>query len=269
MRRILYSLITAGLVLFMAGFMLKSVGLAKLLGDVTAEGQDGIPLTAPTVDGLTLHAWLALPAKPSADPATRPGLALLLPMLSTTHQSFEPFTRRLHELGYATLAFDLRGHGLSNRIKGTTFSYASMDDAEFAKLPADVERLFADFKLQHPQQFNYDDVVIIGASIGANAAGLLLGRDWVTRAALLSPGRDYRGLTPETTLTPETNPVEKPVYIAVATDDTYAAESSQWLFDHYRGPKMLKRYPGQQHGTDMLLHIEGADHELLDWLRSK
>ena len=267
MRRILYSLITAGLVLFMAGFMLKSVGLAKLLGDVAAEGQDGIHLTAPTVDGLTLHAWLALPAKPSADPATRPGLALLLPMLSTTHQSFEPFTRRLHELGYATLAFDLRGHGLSNRIKGTTFSYASMDDAEFAKLPADVERFFTDFKLQHPQQFNYDDVVIIGASIGANTAGLLLDRSWVSRAVLLSPGRDYHSLTPESVMTAVGATTAKPIYVAVTADDTYSAESSQWLFDRYNGPKVFKKYPGQAHGTDILHSVKNADVELLDWLK--
>ena len=267
MRRIIFSLITAGLVLFMAGFMLKSVGLAKLLGDAAAEGRDGIHLTAPTVDGLTLHAWLAVPPKPPADSIARPGLALLLPMLSTTHESFEPFTRRLHELGYATLAFDLRGHGLSNRIAGTTFSYAAMDDREFAKLPIDVERFFTDFKLQHPHQFDYGDVIIIGASIGANAAGLLLDRPWVSRAVLLSPGRDYHSLTPEEVMTAVGASGAKPIYIAVPADDTYSAESSQWLFDRYNGPKVFKKYPGQAHGTDILHSVKNADLELLDWLK--
>ena len=267
MKTVLFKVAAVALILFGAAFLLKSVGVAQMAAKASFGNVDH--LTIQTEDGLTLHAW-----KSEADPdslvsGARPGLALLLPMMSMTHESYEPFIRRLNEIGYTTVAFDLRGHGQSIHVGNRTISFADMDESGFVKMPGDVAQFFAQFAPTHPDDYNYDDVVIIGASIGANTAGLLLGRDWVTRAALLSPGRDYRGLTPETALTPEANPVDKPVYIAVTVDDTYAAESSQWLFDHYRGPKVLKRYPGQQHGTDMLRYIEGADHELLDWLRSK
>ena len=141
-----------------------------------------------------------------------------------------------------------------------------MGEAQFKKMPDDIETFFFDFQLKHPDQYDYDNVIIIGASIGANSSGLLVGKKWVARAVLLSPGDDYRGLRPSRVLASDRLKLNKPIYIAATVDDTYSAQSSQRIFDSYTGPKVFKKYPGKDHGTNILHNITDADTELLDWL---
>jgi len=265
MFRDLIKLVSIGLALFLAGFVLKSAGVAELS---TASAADKQHLTFTTTDGLILHAWLSPAVKDSSEAGTRSGLALLLPMMSHTHASYEPIIKSLNEVNYTTLAFDMRGHGHSVLIENDTLSAGKMSRGHFVRMPDDIREFFIDFRGEHPHDYNYEDVVVIGASIGANTAGLLLPERWLKRAVLLSPGRDYYGLEPETKMTGDKNP-DKPVYIAVSTEDTYAAESSQWLFDHYRGPKILKKYPGSWHGTSIFENVADADRELISWLRPK
>lgn len=266
MSKDLIKLFSIGLILFAAGFLLKSAGVAELSAASSA-GENH--QTFATADGLKLHAWISDAAKESGGQDHRHGLALLLPMMANTHTSFDPIVGKLNEVNYTTIAFDLRGHGESIISGPDTLLAGRMDKSEFAKMAADVEAFFLDFRNKHPHDYNYSDVVVIGASIGANTAGMLLDKDWVMRAVLLSPGRDYYGLQPETVMTGGDNPANKPVYFAVSVDDTYSAESSQWLFDNYSGPKVLKKYPGGLHGTSILRDVTDADKELISWLRPK
>lgn len=265
MRSDLLKLLGVGLVLFFAGLLLKSVGVAEN----AAKADDTAHITFVTSDDLSLHVWKSEATSVAETPGHKSGLALLLPMMAHTHDSYDSFRARLNELDYTTLAFDLRGHGLSIHVGNDTVLYGNMAPDDFARLPDDVTEFLLDFQKTYPDQYDYTDVIIIGASIGANTASLLLDRDWVHRAVLLSPGRDYRGLKPETIMAADNQAMDKPVYIAASIDDTYSAESSQWLFDHYAGPKVLKKYPGQAHGTDILDTVEDADTELISWLRPK
>jgi len=267
MTKDVFKLAVIGLVLFGAGFLLKSIGVAQ--SSATASSHDTNHLTFVADDGLTLHAWISDAAVDPEGMAGKSGLALLFPMLSKTHTSYEPFIERLNGIGYTTLAFDLRGHGESIHFNKETLSYAEMDEAQFGKMPDDIAQFFRDFRKNRPDAYDYDNVVLIGASIGANAAAMLTTEDWAARAVLLSPGRNYRGMRPEVALAAEDNPPSIPIYIAVADDDTYSAESSQWFFDHYQGPKVLKKYPGSDHGTDILHNVPDADSELIDWLQEK
>lgn len=267
MTKDVFKLAAIGLLLFGMGFLLKSFGVAESAAE--ASSHDKNHLTFVTDDGLILHAWLSEAMIDPEGVSGKPGLTLLLPMLSMTHASYEPFTGRLNKIGYTTLAFDLRGHGESVQLGKKTVSYAEMDNAQFAKIPKDIEKFFRDFRKKYPDAYDYDDVIVIGASIGANTAAILTPQDWVSKAVLLSPGRSYRGMRPEVVLVPEEEPPMKPLYIATAIDDTYSAESSQWFFDHYTGPKVLKKYPGKDHGTDILHNVPDADTELLEWLQKK
>ena len=264
MAKDIFKLCLIGVTLFAAGFFLKSVGLVEN----AARASDAIHSTFAAEDGLALHAWVTEARADSANHA-KPGLALLLPMMSKTHESYEPFRKALNEINYTTIAFDLRGHGLSILRGSDTLSFADMPVEEFARMSGDIAAFFADFKAKNPDAYNYDDVVVIGASIGANTAGILLPQPWVRRAVLLSPGVDYRSLRPGDTMLSEKLKLIKSIYIAVSGDDTYASESSQWLFESYGGRKVLKKYPGQNHGTDILHNVENADKELLDWLKQK
>ena len=266
MSKDLIKLFSIGLILFAAGFLLKSAGVAELSAASPAKADH---LTFVTSDGLKLHAWISEAKRDSAASDHRPGLALLLPMMSNTHTSYDPIVGKLNLVNYTTIAFDLRGHGESIISGSDTLLAGSMGKDQFAKMPADVEAFFLDFRGRHPHDYNFSDVVVIGASIGANTAGLLSDRDWVKRAVLLSPGRDYYGLQPETVMIGDDDPEDKPIYIAVSIDDTYSAESSQWLFDNYAGPKVLKKYPGGLHGTSILRDVTDANEELISWLRPK
>ncbi len=265
MKKDVFKLVVIGVMLFCAGLALKSIGIAESAAEAAPE--DAGHMTFMTDDGLTLHAWLS-PAATDSKTENLPGLALLLPMLSNTHESFDPIIKQLNDIGYTTVAFDLRGHGLSTQVGKKAISYAEMNENQFGKIPSDVEQFLRDFKTNHPGVYDYNDVVVIGASIGANTAGLLLSNDWAARAVLLSPGRNYRGLRPEMSLAAKTS-LTKPLYIAVSDSDTYSAESSQWLFDNYTGPKTFKTYPGKNHGTDILDNIPDAANELLEWLQAR
>jgi len=262
MKKDLFKIIGIGTGLIIIGFFLRSVGIT---GNFANAGESH--LTFKVEDGLILHAWLEEAAADSAKKNALPGLVLLLPMMSHTHESYDSFARALRAIGYTTLAFDMRGHGQSTQRGDEQLSFADMGREEFARMPADINDFFQDFKSKHPEEYNYSDVVVIGASIGANTAGLLLLHDWVARSVLLSPGRDYRGLEPGKVMLDKKPAMNKPVYIAAALEDTYSAESSQWLFDNYEGGKVLKKYPGQDHGTDILIHVLNADKELLEWLK--
>jgi pimeloyl-ACP methyl ester carboxylesterase len=267
MTKDVFKLALIGLLLFGAGFLLKSIGVAESSAETSSH--DKSHLTFVTDDGLTLHAWRSDAAIDPEGVAGKPGLALLFPMLSKKHTSYEPFVERLNEIGYAAIAFDMRGHGKSVHLNKKILLYGDMDESQFGRMPDDIAQFFDDFKQDYPDAYDYDDIIVIGASIGANTAAILTRENWVARAALLSPGRNYRGIRPELALTAEDDPPMKPLYIAVAEDDTYSAESSQWFFDRYDGPKVLKKYPGSDHGTDILHNVPDADTELIDWLRTK
>jgi alpha-beta hydrolase superfamily lysophospholipase len=267
MRKIILrmSLVTA--VVLASGFLVRSVGIAEISSRTASAVTGTTQLTFTTDDGLTLYAWKSEARRNGAD-TTLPGLALLLPMLSMTHESYDLLIDPLHGAGYSTIAFDLRGHGMSIHAGSKIVSFRDMNEVQFAKMPGDLDAFFRDFRARHGGQYNFDDVVVIGASIGANTAGLLLGQDWVKRAVLLSPGRSYYELQPAAVMMNPDAPLDKPIYIAAAIADIYSAESGQWFFEHYAGPKVFKKYPGADHGTEILRDVKDADQELIDWVKS-
>ncbi|MEP7344586.1 MAG: alpha/beta fold hydrolase [Gemmatimonadaceae bacterium] len=66
-------------------------------------------------DGLILRGTLTYPR---GGAGKRSPLAVLAHQYPSTHESFAPLTADLLALGYATLAFDQRGHGKSTRLAG-------------------------------------------------------------------------------------------------------------------------------------------------------
>ena len=262
-------LIAIAFILFLGGFFLKSLGIAETEAIAAEDGSKSRHLRFVTADSLTLHAWVSPAAINTAKTRHHPSLVLLLPMMAHTHESYTSFVEMLNEAGFETIAFDMRGHGLSVRRGSTTIFYADMSVEEFAKMPEDINSFFLKFKNDHPNDYDYTDVIVIGASIGANTSGLLLGKIWTRGAVLLSPGRDYRGLIPEKIMNNPGGILNKPIYISASSDDKYSVESSQWLFDNYSGPKVFKKYPGQNHGTDILQNVSKADLELMEWLTKR
>lgn len=224
-------------------------------------------ITVTTPDGLTMHGWFT----PSPDVGAP--LLVLLPMMGSTHESYGPLIHGVYvaaaegndstRLVPNILSVDLRGHGASVIGRRDTLSYQTMSDAEFEKYPSDVkaliDRVFADKSLR----INREDIIIAGASIGANTAimtaPLLKG---VTKVAMLSPGLNYRSLQPVEALKEFTGKM----YIGVSENDTYAAESSQKLAAMARERTTIHIYKGRNHGTNIINRNETAMNQLAEWL---
>jgi len=140
-----------------------------------------------TKDGFTI----AADYYPARDPASKKG-ALLIHMMPATKESWRAFAPLLAAKDYRVLAIDLRGHGES---AGGPSGYQRFSDSQHQASINDVE---AGVRFLEERGVVSRDLVLIGASIGANLALEFMAENpAVGRAVLLSPGLDYRGIKAE------------------------------------------------------------------------
>jgi len=219
-----------------------------------------------TSDGLELHAWF----RPNKQNEKAP-LMLLLPMRSLTHESFNLFIDSLSgRLGSRErlptpyiLAFDLRGHGKSTKVGEKNLSYESMSDEEYAKIPGDIRALTEKFLSDTSFSIDTGNVVVIGASIGANAAIQLTELLPAAKTIVaLSPGENYRSLKPRSAAAKFTGRM----LIMAGQDDKYSASSSVQLVALNSKRIGLEMVAGSDHGTTIINSDPAAMTKLLDWL---
>jgi pimeloyl-ACP methyl ester carboxylesterase len=187
---------------------------------------------------------------------------LLLHMMPSTKESYKDFAQRLNNAEIGVLAVDLRGHGESD--KGPA-GYEKFSDDEHQKSIEDVK---AGINFQKTE--GHVPLFVGGASIGANLALQILAEsDFVTKAILLSPGLNYKGI--ESLPLAEKIDPEKAVYIVAAKDDSRtlgtAAEQGQQIFNVLNCRKQTQIFETGSHGTNMLdAHPEFMD-DLVNWLK--
>lgn len=85
--------------------------------DMPTPRLDSLDMTVPAVDGILLKGTLTYP---KAGAGKRSPLAVLAHQYPATRDSFAPLVADLLSLGWATLAFDVRGHGESVRVATAT-----------------------------------------------------------------------------------------------------------------------------------------------------
>lgn len=220
-------------------------------------------------DGLRLHAWLdRSPDKTGSAP-----LLVLLPMRGRTHTSYDLFRAAVGQRFSDTsapagprphvLALDLRGHGASVVRAQDTLRYDIMPDSEYRKIPSDVARVIDSAVALLGTGVKQRSIFIVGASIGANAA--IMSTAYlpnVARVVMLSPGLDYRTMTPS-------NAFENfagETLIVAARGDRYSYDSAQQLMKLKMKNWLLKAYPGELHGTTLLDQDERTTRDVLEWL---
>jgi dienelactone hydrolase len=212
-----------------------------------------------TKDGYHVAAWYWPPSLKLA-----PGV-LLLHQRGKDKSSWGRFPELLTKQGYAVLAIDLRGHGETTGPDGKRGSVNALTDADYMAMLNDVSA--ADDFLHKQKGVDADRIGIIGASIGANLAIMYLAGDRHVRTAVcLSPGLDFRGLKPMEYM----KKVDKrPLYLIASKGDEYSAKTADELSRAGTpdGPKSLRLFQGNEHGTDLLRANEGLAQTIASgWL---
>ncbi|NPA17447.1 MAG: alpha/beta hydrolase [Aquificae bacterium] len=133
-------------------------------------------LSVETEDGFVLKGFLHYP---SIDMERFPAV-IFVHQFATTHIIWEGFAKKVRELGFATLLFDLRGHGISTLQNGKEnriifnpkfsslvdligFFKKSASKVNFKKIPEDIA-LWASYLLEK-EKIRYP-IVYVGSSLG-------------------------------------------------------------------------------------------------------
>ncbi len=218
-------------------------------------------------DSLKLTAWLMRDTTVKNEP-----LIILLHQMGQTHESYQYFIDALakyvaqdtlHRAMPTIISFDLRGHGKSTFRRKDTLAAASMANSEFVKMPGDIKHLLTTLKQDPDLGVDTTNVIVIGASIGANTAAMLTEQmSGIRKVALLSPGKSYHGLEPGRAI----ENYRGKVLIYCSWDDVYSKESSEFLQNLNKTGSTLERFGGSDHGTEIINGNPKAMHELIDWI---
>jgi hypothetical protein len=82
----------------------------------------------------------------------------------------------------------------------------------------------------------------------------------------MSPGLDYRGLEPLECMVAVD---KRPIYFIASKEDEYSAQSAAQLAAAgiEGGPKSVRLFDGDEHGTDLLKANEGLDRTIVSgWM---
>lgn len=205
---------------------------------------DPIDVDVPGAGGLTLKGTFY-----GAVPNAAPGV-LLLHMYGQTRATWVELATRLQDVGIASLAIDLRGHGETGgdedwvlAAQDVTAAYewlGTRDDVDASRLGG------------------------VGASIGANLTMVLGASDpTVDVIGLLSPGFDYFRVEIEGAMLLYG---DRPALLAATELDGYSTQTVRTMADQASGPVELLVYPGSAHGTDMFDTEPGLIDSIVDFL---
>lgn len=210
-------------------------------------------------------------------------VVLLLHMMPATKESWETLVQELNRRDIAALAIDLRGHGESTkkgvglrpefRPRGSSgvggretenINFQRFSDAEHQESIKDVR---AAVTWLTSQGFDENQVLLVGASIGANLSLVYASEHpEVEKVVLLSPGLDYHGVKTESALA--ALPDETVLFMISARGDAYAATSSERLKELRPTPwTMLTLLDGSLHGTDLFDDYPELISKISDFLK--
>ena len=131
-----------------------------------------------------------------ATPQTNKPLVVCLHSFSMSAQVWKDFAKELRDKGYNVLAMDLRGHGRSvynENLKLKSRFYYKQDT--WQKLPKDTIDAIKYVKANYPK-VNCDDVIVIGADIGASAGAIasMSLKKTPEKIIMISPMLEFKGL---------------------------------------------------------------------------
>lgn len=225
------------------------VGKAASIENIMLKTSDGIELSAnfrPAAEGSN----------------TKVPAFICIPMLSRTKSDYDSFSELLSEVGIASLAIDLRGHGESTM--GGKIRFRSFNEKQWNECMKDVNAAIG--WLKNRPEIDQRYVGLIGASIGANFALKAGNRDDIRLVIALSPGLDYRGVKIEEDAV---KIGAKAVYIICTDGDATAKEAADKLSQIMNPATEVRIIENDKlHGTEMF-RIPFFQEGLIRWITDK
>lgn len=190
----------------------------------------------------------------------REKIAVLLHMMPATKESWNSFAERLFSVGYASIAIDERGHGEST-MNGK-LDYKKFSDKEQQAKRFDVE---AAIEFAKEKGFEESEIILIGASIGANLAiQSLVEHKNISITVALSPGLDYHGVRTAPMMA-RLHEGQKVILVA-SDDDVESFDSIHSIQKQNPEQTILIERSGIGHGTQMLDRDESLVDEVISLL---
>jgi len=187
--------------------------------------------------------------------------AILLHMMPATKESWEAFAEKLQTAGYTTIAIDERGHGESTQAG--SLLYTSMPDEQQRAKKLDVEAAF-DY-VRRTYDAKSDQIVLIGASIGANLAiQCLVEHEAIPLAVALSPGLNYRGIKTEPFVKHLSD--DQKLLLVASDEDEHSFKAIHALHNIAPDKTVLIEKHGIGHGTTMTDKEPGLIDRIIDEL---
>lgn len=218
---------------------------------------EGTEMLIETKDGVKLHATFNRLRQSTAT-------VVLIPMLGNTEITYSELIQDLAAHNYSTLVYDQRGHGGSTQSRSGQIDYKNFKnapDGDWGKLSGDLAAVVEQVHKLQPS----NAVIVIGASIGANAALNFAATDPAIRAmVLLSPGEEYHGLH---CVEAAAKYGARPLLVVVSKQDEYSANSCVTIAGEAKkggATVALEQLNGSQHGTSML--NEGVRSRVTKWI---
>jgi dienelactone hydrolase len=199
-------------------------------------------------------------------PAARSGT--VLPAVILIHQGFSsraewaPYADAFNDAGYATLAYDIRGHG------GSTGSFTSADFDNPNTIPRDLQAAIT--FLAGKSEIDPARIGIVGASVGGNLACVASQHRWVKTAVNLSGKTsavsNLADLAAESDLA-----LESMFHIASSGDQ--GGDRAIWanaLHGYTAEPRLVEVVPSSSaHGVSIFTSDPSLLGRVVDWIREK
>ncbi|MBU1023694.1 alpha/beta hydrolase, partial [bacterium] len=197
--------------------------------------------------------------RPAAVNKTDAPAMVCVPMLGRTRSDYNLFAKLLSEIGIASLAIDIRGHG-DSKMDGK-IRYSSFKEKQWNECVNDVNAAIG--WLASHKNVDSEFIGLIGASIGANFVLKVGSRREVKLVIALSPGLDYHGVNIEKDAA---KIHDKPVYVVATGGDEYSKETVSKLSQIMIKDADIEIIEDQnKHGTDMF-RIPAFQEKLIRWI---
>lgn len=188
--------------------------------------------------------------------------AILIPMMPAVKERFEPFMNQLLQAGIGSVALDLRGHGESSNGPN---GYKTFDVTEHANYIKDAEAVFAYLVAKNIRPEN---IIFIGASIGANVAITLLADIPEAKLAVaLSPGLDYKGISTKPSI--EALRAGQELLLIASEEDTYSYLSAKELHEMQKARTDFWVLDEKGHGNELPELDDELPEKIIQWMKKR